>query len=46
MKTGFIAFDERLRAITVNGSGTTAVTCFITPTHVVVANCGALRATR
>lgn len=44
LRQGFIAFDAELKLGHHDGSGTTAVVSFITPTHFIVANCGDSRA--
>ena len=46
VRTGFLAFDAKTRDLPAiksgaDHSGSTAVTAFVTPTHYVVANCGA-----
>ncbi len=45
MEEGFISLDAEMRQLPVvmsgqDHSGSTAITCFITPTHIVVGNCG------
>jgi len=40
IQTGFLQFDHEMRSTCTDSSGATAVAAFVTPTHVVVANCG------
>ena len=44
MRNGFLAMDSELRTKQVENnndrSGSTAITAFVTPNHIIVANCG------
>lgn len=44
MQNGFLAMDAELRNEQTENefdrSGSTAITAFVTPTHIIVANCG------
>lgn len=40
IQVGFLQFDHEMRSVCSDSSGATAVAAFVTPTHVVVANCG------
>jgi len=40
LRTCFLSVDHELRDQCKDGSGTTAVAAFLSPTHIVVANCG------
>lgn len=44
IRNGFLAMDEELREKQQENdndrSGSTAITAFVTPTHIIVANCG------
>ena len=40
LRSSFLAVDAELRSLCNDGSGTTAVAVFLTPTHIFVANCG------
>lgn len=45
MHNGFLAMDAELRDIQNENdrSGSTAITAFVTPDHIIVANCGTRR---
>ena len=51
IRTGFLNFDRKTKDLPqikagADHSGSTAITAFVTPTHYVVANCGAWRVAR
>ena len=40
LKKGFVSFDGKLRSIVQDISGSTAITAFVTPTHIICGNLG------
>ncbi|KAK8803408.1 hypothetical protein WA158_001102 [Blastocystis sp. Blastoise] len=40
LKNGFVHFDQKLKHIITDQSGSTAITSFITPSHIIVGNLG------
>ena len=41
--SGFLHFDHEMRSTCTDSSGATAVAAFVTPSHIIVANCGACK---